>query len=131
MKGIRKVVEAPPGSEVRIMTALPMSKAPGTPGIRIGTDPGLPEVRIQDPDSYYKHRRKDVVRIFNERVRPPAPINGFDIHCVRNVHDVDSNQKFFWNPKFAAAQYSDDFINWLVEQYRSNPEFFVDARRSR
>jgi len=61
-----------------------------------------------------------------------AQVNSHDIVSVNNSHKV-----FTEHPEFATKPhdktgplYSDQYVGWLVEQIRSNPNFLSDARHS-
>jgi len=72
---------------------------------------------------------KDVVNLVNQRLKEKVNITNFDISCIRSVCGIDeSKSNFFYKSKFATPQYSESFINWIVEQYVANESFFSDAR---
>jgi len=127
---IRKVIRAPLGYEVwtlppdvRIDTAL--TAAP----IRITDEPNAPALRLETPDASHPFRQKEVVQIVNERLKGARTVNSYDMLCVRKVHAVNETKpQYYYRSKYGCAQYSMDFVNWLVASYEHDPSFFDKAR---
>lgn len=82
----------------------------------------------KDSDNTHPHRQKDVVRLVNQRSSHEKQIGPYDIVCVRRKFKIDENKKFYYKSKFASPQYSDTFVDWLIEQYESDFKFFINAR---
>ena len=57
-------------------------------------------------------------------------MNAHDILSVRRAHSVndDTHPEFMHKMRFGSPQYSDAFVDWIVEQYASEPSFFQQAR---
>ena len=57
-------------------------------------------------------------------------VNAFDVLSVRRVHAIseETRPEFVHVPKFGSPQYSDAFVDWLVEQDARDPEFFAQAK---
>ncbi len=83
----------------------------------------------KNPDTTHPHRRKDVVQLVNQRLNGRKTITPFDIQSVRKVYRVDSNSNYYYKSKFATPQYSNAFIDWLVEKFDNDPDFFAKARQ--
>lgn len=128
--GIRKVVEAPMGHRIQVLPPeVTESSQPDATPIRIVDDPKAPAYRKIDPDSTHPHRLKEVVRLVNQKIDSKKEITPYDVQCVRKIYKVDrSAHSFYYKSKFASPQYSDSFIEWLVEQYKKDLLFFNKAR---
>jgi hypothetical protein len=74
-----------------------------------------------------------IQREVTEKVRNavPAPsINQYDIQCVNKAHGVKQRSEYFYQCKVkgSPAQYSQSFVDWLIQQHKRDGEFFVKAR---
>ena len=128
--GIRQVVEAPAGHEIQIVQRTEPTGAPIK--ARITNDENAVAVRPQNAEEIWPHRQIDVLRQVNRALPTGVHINGHDILCVRNQHDISPTSKpqFVFKPHASASpQYSALFIDWLTESYDANNEFFCLARQ--
>ncbi|MBC8274138.1 MAG: putative DNA binding domain-containing protein [Chloroflexi bacterium] len=127
---IREVVEAPFGSQVSILPPwVTGSTPPSRTPIRIVNDPTVPAHREIDRDKTHPHRKKEVIQLVNQRLSGRKEINSRDVICVRKVHRIDQTKpEFYHSPRYSSPQYSDAFVDWLVEKYEKNPSFFDKAR---
>jgi hypothetical protein len=127
---IRKVVEAPHGTRVEVLPPgiIESSSRTATP-IRIVDDPSAPAYRKIDPDTTHPHRLKDVVELVNRRLTSGRRVSSFVVQSIRRAHAIDRKANFFYHSKFASPQYSESFVDWLVENIDRNPEFISQARQ--
>jgi hypothetical protein len=101
--------------------------AQGTPGS------GAVAVQIvevpKDPSKTHPLRQKEVIQSLKAAV-PGININQHDIQCVVRVHGVLKRPEYFYRGtvKGSPSQYSSAFVNWLVQQYSSDPQFFAKGR---
>jgi len=129
MSGVRRVVNAPAGSTVSVLPgAVRQSKDPGATPIRLTTDPTAPEYRLVDPDTTHPWRQKELLAEVNGLLEGGMHINSFDIQAVRHLYNVEEDARFFHKARFATAQYSPDFRDWLVARHNEDPAFFTKAR---
>jgi len=82
------------------------------------------------PDETHPYRQKDVISLVNQRLPESSRINQFHIRVIRAVHRIDENGLFAYHPKYSSQQYSQAFVEWLVEQFTEVPEFFGKARQA-
>lgn len=129
---IRKVIEAPHGYRVSILPPQVVESSLSTAiPIRIVDDASAPAYRKIDPDKTHPYRRKEVVQLVNQKLSGGKQITAYDIYCVRKAYKIDQTKpNFYYKSKFASPQYSDVFVNWLVEQYEKDPSFFNKAREN-
>jgi hypothetical protein len=130
LANVRRVFEAPVGHQVVLVPADGVSTAAAESGpVRLTNDPAAPAVRATNPDELYPHRQKEVVAAVNARLGGATKINGHDVQCVRKVHGIDgSRPEFIEKRKYGSAQYSEQFIDWLVAEHGADPSFFAKAR---
>jgi hypothetical protein len=96
--------------------------------VRVVEDKRAPAYRVVDYDKTHPYRQKELLAAFRARV-PDQPINQFDFLAVRAIHRTDDRPEFTHKPMFGSRQYSESFLDWLVEQARRDPNFFADARQ--
>lgn len=129
MDGIAKVVEAPAGSRVAILPPESAPKGPsGTLPIQLTSEPGAPEYYAVPLDQTHPHRQKEVVKEVNSRLAGKKTINAHDIICIRRVYSVQKQIQFCYTQNFASPRYSQQFVDWIVQQYTGNKSFFEETR---
>ena len=126
---VRKVVKAPAGARIEILPPGASERMPSTGApVRIVDDPSAPAFRRVADDQLYPYRETEVLRLVNVRIGHAKTINTHDLRCVRRAHNIDAQPKYFHKPKFGSPQYSDSFVDWLVESAERNSRFFELAR---
>lgn len=129
LSGIKKVVAAPLGHIIHVLPPnVKMSSSPTAAPIRITYSKEAPAYRLETPDKTHPYRQKEVIEKVNARLRDKQ-INQYDILCVRRVYKVDkSKPDFYYKSKYGVPQYSEKFVNWLIESFQNDPKFFDKAR---
>ncbi len=95
--------------------------------VRITDDPAAPAVRRISSDETHPYRQKELIVALNDALGD-ALVNSHDVQTVRAAHNIDQNPVFANNALYASRQYSEAFVEWIVDQYRSDPDFFHKAR---
>jgi len=126
LDGIVKVVEAPAGSHVQIVTSTPGAEVPSS--VRLVSDPSAPAYYQVPIDQTHPFRQKDVVAEVNAALKGAKAIKPFHVLCVRHAHNIDNEPTFCYRQKFASARYSQAFVNWIIEQYNADTSFFESAK---
>jgi hypothetical protein len=127
---IRKVVEAPPDSQVAIVPLGSVASVVSPDGVpmRLVDDPNAPAVGFLHPDASHPYRLIDVVRAVNDRTGGSIKINSYDVQCVRQRYEIDKDPTFFYKLKFTSPRYSEAFIGWLLQRIAEEPGFFNRVR---
>lgn len=126
---IRKVVEAPSEVKVKILPAEVIeSDQPDAVPIRIVDDPDAPAYKKVDPNLTHPYRQKEIVLLFNDKSNGQKKITPYDVLTVRKVYKTHENSEFYYKPLFASPQYSLAFVEWLIEQYNNDNNFFENTR---
>lgn len=127
---IRKVTKAPIGSQLYVLPpgkSLP-SLATEIP-IRITDDTTVPAYPRMDPNFTHPYREKETIIAINQKLGGRKMINTHDFRCVRKIHKVDQvKPEFYYMPKYGSPQYSNNFVDWIVNQYKKDSLFFNKAR---
>ncbi len=130
LDGITKVVMAPPGATVSVLPAeVRLTGADSATAVRLVNDADAPAFKAVRTDLLYPFRQKELVYRVNELLGGPK-ITGYEVHCVRKSRGVDDQPNFFYKPQFSSPQYSEAFAQWMVDQFRTDPEFFHKAREA-
>lgn len=129
LKGLRKIVQAPAGATVRVLPPeVQQSESANATPIRIVDDPTAPAYQLLDPDKTHPYRQKEVVETLNQKI-VGRKVNAYDLLVVRKVYETDKNPRFQYRSKFGSPQYSPQFVEWLLKQQSSAPQFFDETRK--
>jgi DNA-binding XRE family transcriptional regulator len=127
LENVRKVIEAPPGSHVVIMAGSGDISSEGR-SVRLTTNPEAPLVRELDPNQSHPHRQMDVARKVSERLGSNYSVTRYDVYCIRKAHDIENKPQFFYKPKHSSGQFSNEFIDWFVDEYKKKPRFVEESK---
>lgn len=95
--------------------------------VRIVTDPNAPALHPEDVARLYPWRQKELVRELNQRIGRQM-LNSYDIQAVRRHHRLDERPEFVFDLPGAGRRYSPATADWIMEEFRRDPEFFHAAR---
>jgi hypothetical protein len=134
LSGVRTVSVAPPSA--RIAALVPgqrviASDAPGALPIRLTDDPAAPAYQALDYDKTHPYRQKELVARVNKRLAGVSKVNSYDIQCVNRVRADSRDERYCHHPKYSSPQYSERYVDWLVERVSQDPDFFKTARTDR
>lgn len=128
LSAVKRIVHAPEGSSIEVLPPeIKDSDSPDAIPIRVVDDPSAPAYRVVDYDRTHPYRQKELLAAFRERA-PERSINQFDLLSVRHVHRTDENPEFSHRSLYGTRQYSERFLNWLLENASRDPHFFESAR---
>jgi EC042_2821-lke REase len=84
----------------------------------------------KDSGQTHPYRRKEVVEQVNGRLSGRVQISGYDIQCVVNSFGIRSRSDYYYQGSVPTSpvQYSREFVDLIVEQFRNNGGFFESAR---
>lgn len=85
----------------------------------------------KDPSKTHPHRLKDVEKIINKFLPEAEKIGQYDITCIQSIFDTKKNQSHYYKGsiKGSPMQYSQEFIDWVLNKYKNNPDFFTETRQ--
>jgi len=125
---IRKVVNAPSESTVAVLppNVVVTTSFAATP-IRITNDEKAPTFKLEDPNTTHPYRGKEIIEGLQRKVK--VKINSFHLRCIRQEYKIDETRPdFFYKPKFGTPQFSEMFLDWLIELYKSDNQVFEKIR---
>jgi hypothetical protein len=127
---IKQVVEAPRGSTLQMVnSAIALPIAGPDVQVRLTNDPNAPAVVAVDKGRLCPHRQKDVLRMLRERIPDGPTLTSHDLVSINSAHNVQDREDLCWKPDFSSKQYSDAYVDWIVDQIQGGPTFLRDARR--
>jgi len=124
--GIRQVVEAPVGSTITV-SAPSSGPLPHATTVCIVANDSAEACKLVNPDETHPYRQCDLVDQINERLAGKFCINRSNIQDVRKAHQTHSKPNFYWKGNHSASQFSQAFIDWIVESYGNDGRFFEKA----
>jgi hypothetical protein len=129
--GIRQVVETSADDAVAVISS--STSAPQTGAVvhaRLSSDPSAVPLIPGNTEELWPHRQVDLIREVNKRLAPHAQINTHDIQCIKKAFDVfKAHPDFAHKPHhLSSPQYSEAFVDWIVEQYGKDNSFFRNLR---
>jgi hypothetical protein len=98
-----------------------------TTGTAGGTVTRVVEVP-KDPCKTHPLRQKEARAELETRTGYKA--NQYDMRCIMEAHGIKKRAEFYYQGsiKGSPAQYSGEFIEWVVKQYENDHDFFTKAR---
>ena len=125
LDGISKVVEAPSGSVIQI---LPPDEINSSSPVRLTTSPGAHNLPVGAIDAGWPYRRKEVLAEVNKILAGVRTVNSAHFQNVRRAYDIEAKGEFCYTQKHVAPKYSWAFVEWIVQQFRSDSAFFEKAK---
>ena len=126
-------LEKPTQFMIGIDYRLVLTNKPSQADITLVSGPGgkltqLVEVP-KDPSRSHPFRQKEVIEKVNGLLNG-SNINQYDIQCINKIYRIKSKSEYFYQGKIAGspAQYSQNFVDWIVKQYNRDKEFFIKTR---
>jgi len=133
LRGVRKVVKAPPGSQVYTFPSgveVRESASSDARAIRIVDDPDAPAYRKLDYDLTHPFRQKEAVAEINRGFARRTAVNSYDIQCINRVYEMWDKDNLCHCPKFSSPQYSREYVAWVISQYEQDNDFFRKTRET-
>ena len=129
LKGVQQVINAPPGAKVAVLSDQVFeTETDDAFPIRIVEDPSAPQYRKIDTDVAYPYRQTELIQEINRKLPEGVRINSYDVLSIRRVYDVEGNTKFCHAPLYSSQQYNQTLVDWIVERYEKDRDFFLNAR---
>jgi hypothetical protein len=131
LRNLRRVVEAPPDAEIAMLRRGTADDVADVATIQITTDPGAPIYGKLSPDQTHPHRETEVIREANKRLPSGIRISHFSVQSIRSVHDLNDETRpdLVHQPKFGSKQFSDAFVDWIVEHINEDTQFLETTRQ--
>lgn len=135
---IKKVVAAPADHAVTVVSS-PTGAGHGGSGVggatgaimaRVSAEPGALSIVPQNAEEIWPYRQKDLLREINKELPSSAQVNGHDMLCINTALNVlNDHPEFAYKPhRLASPQYSQQYAEWIVAQYRRDKQFFRKHR---
>jgi len=131
LSDIGKIVKAPSESEIVVVSKAAQQTAGGAAAlIRLTTDPNAPAYGKIDCDITHPYRQKELINQVKKNLPDELWFNSYDVTSLWYAHDIGKHPEFYHTPKFGSTQYSDAYVEWIVNSYNNDGEFFNKARES-
>lgn len=82
----------------------------------------------KDPSKSHPFRQIEVIQKINETLS--ISINHYDIQCINKLYNIKENPLYFYKGtiKGSPTQYSQTFIDWILNKYQNDSSFFNKTR---
>ena len=126
-------LEKPAQFLIGIDYRLVLTNRPDEADITLSSGPGGKLTHIvevpKDPSRSHPFRQKEVIEKVNELLNG-SNINQYDIRCINKVYKTKSKSEYFYQGSITGspAQYSQNFVDWIVRQCHRDKDFFVKTR---
>lgn len=124
-------LQGSPEFSIGIEYRLVLAKNPKDADIVLSSGPKGGELtqvveKLKDPGTSHPFRRTELI----DQLKTKLKINAFDIQCVNKVHKIKAQSKYFYQGKVKGSpgQYSQAFVEWLIERYEEDDQFFHKTR---
>lgn len=96
----------------------------------IGNIVGIVEVP-KDSSKTHPHRKTEVVKLVNQYLQGKTKFTSYDFQCIITVYAVRKRADFYYQSTVPGSvmQYSNEFVDWIVQQFNNNEEFFNQTRQ--
>ena len=128
LSGIRQVVEAPPGAVVSVGLPIRATAENTLDRVRLVADADAVGVVLMDPNKTHPYRLKEVVSEVNRWLGGGTHISVHDILGIRRLYQTDANRSYRYKPNTGSGQYSDAFVQWIVNQLKADANFLIQLR---
>lgn len=129
MRGLRKVSEAPRGSQLQVISPASGGQMPtGNVGVRLTTDKNAPGVVAIDRGVLCPYRQKEVRAELRKRLPDDLVPTTHDLTAINKVYGILSKDEFSWRPEHSSPQYSDAYVDWLVQKINDDAKFLSTTR---
>jgi hypothetical protein len=132
IKGMRKVSEAPRGSHLEIVPrgTIEAKELNGSMPVRMTNNPNAQGVVAVDRHLIFPYRQKDLINRIKESLADGSPVpNTYDLQTINRVYNIPMQDNLSWKPQFSARQYSDAFVEWIVDKITKAPDFLHTTRQ--
>lgn len=130
--GMRLVTEAPEGAQLAVVQATSTDPTAVPTRFRLTNDPSAPVYGQLSPDQTHPFRQSQLLPELNKRLGSGWALNPYDLLSVRRVFGINATSRpdFVYQPRWpnSSPQYSEEFVDWLMEQAKDDPQFFEKAR---
>lgn len=134
IQGEFSALERSPEFSIGVEYKLVLTKKPGEADIVLSTgEKGKSATFVQvakDPSVSHPHRQKELLLALASALQGAANLNQHDIQCVNKVHAVKKRPDWFYQGRVVGSpsQYSQAFVDWIVERVKQDSQFFMNAR---
>jgi EC042_2821-lke REase len=129
VKGLRKVSEAPRGSQLQVVPRGTRAFGPeGAIAVRLTTNPSAQGVLVTDRHEIFPYRQKDLIAKVKEILSVDAAPNSYDVQAINKVYKIAEQENLCWQPPFLSRLYSEAFVEWIVDKISKEKNFLQETR---
>jgi hypothetical protein len=129
VKGLKKVSVAPRGSQLQVVPrGTVVTGESAAVRVRMTTDPNTKGVIAVDRDQIFPYRQKDLVERLKKVLPSGSGPGTYDLQAINKVYNIAAEENLSWQPQFSSRQYSEAFVEWIVDRISNNKGFLQETR---
>jgi hypothetical protein len=121
VKGMRRVSEAPRGTA--------RAGLDGAVAVRMTLNPDAQGVIAVDRHEIFPYRQKDIIERLKKALPAGLVPNTYDLQAINKIHKIAADKNLSWQPDFSSRQYSEAFVEWIVDKVSNEKKFLKRTRR--
>jgi hypothetical protein len=130
VKGMRRVSEAPRGSELLVAPRGSVVTDHGNAlAVRITSDKDARDAIQIDKNILFPYRRRELAERPKKELDKGLSLNTYDLQAINHVFDIAEDEYLWWKPQFSSRQYGEAFVTWIVDKIAKNKDFLAKTRR--
>jgi hypothetical protein len=129
VKGMKRVSEAPRGSELLIAprAGVVTGKGDALP-VKIVLDRNAKDAIQVDKNMLFPYRRMELMKRLKEELPKDAAPNTYEIQAINYVYGIAENEYLSWQPPFSSRQYGEAYVGWIIDKISKKKGFLVETR---
>jgi hypothetical protein len=130
VKGMRRVSEAPRGSELLVAPRGSVVTDHGNAlAVRITSDKDARDAIQIDKNILFPYRRRELAERLKKELDKSLSPNTYDLQAINHIYDIAEDEYLSWKPQFSSRQYGEAFVAWIVDKISKNKDFLAETRR--
>lgn len=132
LDGVAKLTEAPRGANVQIVVPSANISSSATQEVRLTDNPSAQPAVCFDPDKLYPYRTGEAAKAVSKRLGSGIVVSSSLIILVRKCFKItpESRSDYCYKSRHSSPQFSEKFIDWIVEEIQKDPDFFVKMKKT-
>jgi hypothetical protein len=130
VKGMRRVAEAPRGSQLQVVPrGAARAGLDAAVAVRMTRNPDAQGVIAVDRHEIFPYRQKDIIDRLKKVLPTGVVPNTYDLQAINKVYKIAADKDLSWQPDFSSRQYSEAFVEWIVDKVSREEKFLKRTRR--
>ena len=131
VKGMRRVSEAPRGSELLVAPRGSVLTGPGKAiDVRLTSSKDARDAIQVDKNQLFPYRRRELAERLKAELPEGSAPSKYELQAINDVYGIADDEYLSWKPQFSSRQYGETYVKWIIDKISKNKDFLTEARRS-